>query len=268
MKDEFNMKNAWLIGDIHGELSPIEKFYTQHKDELWPYREDNVLIILGDFGANYFLNKRDEIFKTKIEKYPFKYFVIRGNHEERPSLLAKAYPKEWHKEVFFNNTVWVENKHPNILYALDEGGEYEINCKSVLVLPGAYSVDKWFRLQNGWSWFPEEQMSSGEKLQILASLKRDYDYILSHTCPLSWQSYISDLFLSTVNQDEVDNSMEKFLDTVAITTKWKRWYWGHYHDNRDVSAVNGTMLFHGALPFGYSYSEYLAFCLTLYKNMI
>ena len=256
------MKNIWLMGDTHGEFIHIKEFYVQHKDELSENREDNILIILGDFGANYFLNKRDEVFKSKIEQYPFTYFAIRGNHEERPSLLAKTYPKEWHKEVFFNNTVWVENKHPNILYTLDEGGEYEINHQSVLILPGAYSVDKWFRLQNGWSWFPEEQMSSAEKLQILASLKRDYDYILSHTCPFSWQPYISDLFLSTVNQDKVDNSMEKFLDTVAITTEWKRWYWGHYHDNRDVPAVNGTMLFHSALPFGMSYAEYQKYCLT------
>ena len=249
------MKNIWIMGDIHGDWMPIRNFYVKHKGELSPHYEDNLLILLGDVGANYFLNKRDNEFKNKMDKYPFTYFCIRGNHEERASVLAAKYPSDWHQEKWFDNLVWVEDRHPKILYALDEGGEYNINGKSILVIPGAYSVDKDYRLANHWSWFPGEQLTVEEQDALLAKLKPHYDYILSHTCPLPWQFYIQDLFLSAVDQSKVDETTEQFLELVADNTKWDHWYFGHYHDDRTLP-VNATMLFHEGIPFGKSYSGY------------
>ena len=37
------------------------------------------------------------------------------------------------------------------------GEIYNINGKSILVIGGAYSVDKEYRLLKGWSWFKDEQ---------------------------------------------------------------------------------------------------------------
>ena len=249
------IKNIWIMGDVHGDWLPIRNFYMHHKNELSKDFRENILIILGDFGGNFYLNKKDDKFKDKIEYYPLTYFVIRGNHEERPSVLAKNYPSDWHKEKFFGNTVWNEDKHPRILYALDQGGEYEIAGKSVLVIPGAYSVDKWYRIQNHWSWFPEEQLNEKEQIDILNNLKPHYDYILSHTCPHIWHQYINDLFLSSIDQSQIDYSMEDFLNKIAAAASWQHWYWGHYHDDRDIPE-NATMLYHLAIPFGYSINDY------------
>jgi len=253
--EKFNMdfKNVWITGDLHGDYLPIRNFYVNNKDKISNISADNLLILLGDVGANYFLNKRDDYFKEKISRLPFTLFCIRGNHEERPTNLAKKYPTDWHQEVFCENLVWIENKYPKILYALDEGGEYNINGKSTLVIPGAYSIDKDYRIANQWSWFPDEQLSVKEQNDILNNLKQKYDYILSHTCPYNWEYYINDLFLSVVDQSTVDKTMEEFLDRVAANTKWKHWYWGHFHDDRDIKEINGTMLFHKVIPFG----EYL-----------
>ena len=244
------------MGDIHGDYAPIRGFYKQNKNLLFKNYKENILILLGDAGINYFLNYRDENFKNKLEEYPFTYFCIRGNHELRPSELMERWPSDWHKERFFGNIVYTEDRHPKILYALDNGGEYFIENKSVLIVPGAYSVDKFFRIANHWTWNPTEQLNEDEKNKILNNLKPKYDFILSHTCPFSWQSYIQDLFLPQVKQSEVDNSMELFLDKIAAGVEYDRWYWGHYHDDRDISAINGTMLFHQAIPFGESISSY------------
>ena len=156
----------------------------------------------------------------------------------------------------FGNLVWVENKFPNILYALDEGGEYDIEGNKTLVIPGAYSVDKCYRLANNLTWFPEEQLNDEEKIQLIKKIKPSYDYILSHTCPLNWQYNISDLFLPQVDQSKVDKSTEKFLNEVINKTHWKRWYFGHYHKDRDFVDEKATMLFHSVIPFGQSLSDY------------
>ncbi len=261
-RDIKSPKNIWIMGDIHGDYFPVRNFYQHNKKNLSDDFRENVLILLGDVGINYFLNNKDEKIKNKLEHFPFTYFCIRGNHELRPSELEEKWPAQWHKEKFFGNTVYVEDHHPRILYALDGGGEYNINGKSVLVIPGAYSVDKFYRLSHGWTWNPTEQLNEDEKKTLKDNLKSHYDIILSHTCPLSWQTYISDLFLSQVDQSSVDNSMEQFLDEVAATTDYDMWYWGHYHDNRDVSAVNGVMMFHEPLPFGSTYTDYQKACLT------
>ncbi len=260
-RDMKKPKNIWLMGDIHGDYFPIKNFYQNNKKFLSKDFRENILILLGDVGINYFLNHRDKETKDKLDRYPFTYFCIRGNHELRPSELEEQNPSEWHQEKCFENIVYVEDQHPKILYALDQGGEYIIGDKSILVIPGAYSIDKFYRLSHGWTWNATEQLSEKEKENLFNTLKPQYDYILSHTCPLSWQSYIQDLFLSQVDQSTVDNSMEIFLDKVAAAVKYDRWYWGHYHDNRDIPAVNGVMMFQEPLPLGMTYADYQKHCL-------
>ena len=61
----------------------------------------------------------------------------------------------------------MENEFPHIKYALDEVALYwipygENKYYQTLVIPGAYSVDKYYRLQNGWSWFEGEQLTAAE----------------------------------------------------------------------------------------------------------
>lgn len=126
--------------------------------------------------------------------------------------------------------VWLQKQWKNIRYFKDYG-EYNINGHSVLVLAGAYSIDKYYRLTMGWSWFPNEQLTDKEKSCIEKNFfGKNYDFIFSHTCPCSLQP--TDLFLSSIDQFSVDNSMEKWLDKVRISIKWKIWLWGHYHEDR------------------------------------
>lgn len=48
------MSKILMCGDIHGSWKPVRDLYeTMFKKQ--PLTEDDVLIILGDFGANFFL---------------------------------------------------------------------------------------------------------------------------------------------------------------------------------------------------------------------
>ena len=239
------MSKVYLIGDLHGDFRPVRDLYNRNKEMF--DKEENTLICLGDFGANFFFNHRDEEFKKKLGKYPFTYFIIRGNHEERPSICMKQSPEAWHIETYFGNVVYVENAYPYIKYALDTVAFYNINEYKTLVIPGAYSVDKYRRLAFNWSWFPQEQLSREEMTagkQIIVAEGCSCDLVLSHTCPLMYEP--TDLFLSFVDQSMVEKDMEHYLQEIELNLDYKAWCWGHYHAYRDYPRPDGcarTMLF-------------------------
>lgn len=220
----------FFIGDIHGSIFPISLLTDYFgREEL--NKTDNYLILLGDAGINFYNDIKDTIFKTRLQEYPFTYFCIRGNHEERPSNLASKYVDTWDIESFFNGAVLVEEDFPKIKYALDYPSAYNIAGFSTLVIPGAYSVDKHIRLRNNWPWFEDEQLSESEmKIALKLLNKKKFNLILSHTCPAIYEP--TDLFLPSIDQSLVDKSMERFLGSVECTYPYDYWLWGHYHKYR------------------------------------
>ena len=195
------------------------------------------IIILGDAGLNFYLNKTDIKHKKELDKYGFQIYCVRGNHEERPENLE--YELVYDENV--NGEVYIDSFNPNIKYFKD-GGEYDIEGHKTLVIGGAYSVDKKYRLLRAGlteetnnpkksGWFSDETLSNQEKYKIQVDiLNKEYDLILTHTCPYEFEP--TDLFLNFINQEEVDKSMEYFLDWVKDNIKWKVWLFGHYHADR------------------------------------
>lgn len=265
------MSRLLMCGDIHGDFKPVRALY-EHMFKTRPLTEEDVLICLGDFGANFFFNHRDEEYKKKLGKYKITYFVIRGNHEERPSLCMEKNPEKWHTETFWNNQVFVENDYPYIKYALDRPAGYEIPTAQgtpikTLVLPGAYSVDKYLRIANNWSWFPQEQCNK-EEMEIGVDLAESdkWDLVLSHTCPIIYEP--TDLFLSVVDQSTVDKTTERWLGGIEYSMDYKLWCWGHYHSNRVYPKVENKeklMLFNDCFLDVYKF-----FCgnYSLYNSLI
>ena len=225
-------QRIWFIGDIHGSYLPIYNFYNRNKNSTNFSAETDCIILLGDVGANYYLNHRDKDFKKKLSQFPFTYFCVRGNHEARASVCAYNDPDNWNLEQFFKGSVWVEEEYPNIKYALDQPHIYNILGNKTLIIPGAYSVDKYHRLKKGWSWFENEQLSE-EEMNLgrrFIKLNPAFDLVLSHTCPIIYEP--TDLFLSFVDQSLVDKTMERYLGEIEYKLDYKYWLWGHYHEYR------------------------------------
>ena len=135
-----------------------------------------------------------------------------------------------------DGTVYYEPQYPNIRYLMD-GHVYLFNMHPTLVIGGAYSVDKWYRLScfpqgSKWTgWFEDEQLTQEEMVDITERFKgKHFDFILTHTCPYSWQPF--DLFLQGLDQSTVDNTMERWLDDFRKQVTWNVWCWGHYHSDR------------------------------------
>lgn len=214
-----------LVSDTHGQNQVRIKNIIRNNSNLIP--EETAIIILGDVGFNYCLDKKDYWTKKKASEFGIHIYCVRGNHEQRPELvpsMTSMYDDEVKGSVFY------EEKFPLIKYFKD-GEIYEINGYKTLVIGGAYSVDKHYRLQMNMNWFPNEQLTKDEMEAIdFKMIGEKVDLVLSHTCPLSWQP--TDLFLVSINQELADNTMEKWFDQLKDHFTWNVWCFGHYHADR------------------------------------
>jgi 3-oxoacid CoA-transferase subunit A len=223
------MKNWILTGDTHGRVTARLDNIRRNMSDYKP--EETAVIILGDAGINYYLNKSDKKNKHQICDRGYTVYCVRGNHEERPENvegMKLVYDEDVH------GWVYQEAAFPLIKYFVD-GGEYNINGHSCLVIGGAYSVDKYWRLasaQGSFSgWFEDEQLTDEEKESIARKVAgKDYDFVFTHTCPYSWEP--TDLFIGCVDQTTVDQSTEIWLEEISRSIKWRTWCFGHFHDDR------------------------------------
>ena len=209
----------YITGDTHGNFARVEDFCRQMRTT-----EEDILIILGDAGINFYGYVRDHIRKEKLRDLPITLFCIHGNHECRPGTIASYKEVSWH-----GGTVYVEDEFPNLIFAKD-GEIYDLNGRKTIVIGGAYSVDKFYRIAHGLEWWPDEQPSAEIKAEVEHKLEEagwTVDVVLSHTVPLKYEP--TEIFISGINQAKVDKSTEEWLDRIEDQLNYDKWYAGHYH---------------------------------------
>ncbi len=211
----------YITGDTHRDFSRLYNLKTS---------EEDMLIVLGDAGINYFLNEEDKNFKNYLKSFKLKLFCIRGNHEERPENI-----NTYKETEMFGGKVFIEEDYPNLIFAKD-GESYNIDGKSVLVIGGAYSIDKEYRLRYGYQWFKDERLNEKEQETILKKVKgKHFDIVLTHTCPLKYEP--KEVFMKGLEQSKVDKSMEVFLDKIEKNIDYDKWYCGHYHTEKKIGKL-------------------------------
>ena len=184
----------YITGDMHRDFTRLDNK---------KFSKNDILIILGDAGVNYYLNEEDNKLKEYLKKYNIKIFCIRGNHEERPENIST-----YKKINMFGGKVYIEKEHPYLIFAKD-GEEYNIDGKQILVIGGAYSIDKIYRIIYGYKWFKEEQLSKEEMKTIYNKVKgKHYDIVLTHTCPYKYEPI--EVFVEGIDQSKVDKLWNVF----------------------------------------------------------
>jgi 3-oxoacid CoA-transferase subunit A len=210
----------YITGDCHREFNRIIEFCRENET-----KKDDVMIILGDSGINYYLDNRDRDLKNILSDLDITLFCVHGNHEARPWETGN------YEEVVWNEgLIYVEEEYPNILFAKD-GEIYDFNGKKVIVIGGAYSVDKYDRLNYGMHWFDTEQPDEEIKRYVEEQLEKaewTVDIVLSHTVPIEAEPVWA--FISGIDESSVDKSTEKWLQYIYNNLDFtSEWYAGHYH---------------------------------------
>ncbi|MBE5961667.1 MAG: metallophosphoesterase, partial [Lachnospiraceae bacterium] len=228
----------YITGDCHGHYKRFTKkrFPTQRMMSKQDY-----VIVCGDFGL-WDRSKKQEYYRKWLNGRNFTLLWVDGNHENY-DMLKEYEIVEWKggKVQFIN---------PSIIHLM-RGQIYEIDGLKIFTFGGArchdieggvlelddeHLAEKSIELEkkgifyrvNHQSWWAEEMPSREERdegIHNLGKYQNEVDYIITHCAPTSIQNYFTE-------GNYVTDELTDYLEGLKGSIKFKKWYFGHYHDNR------------------------------------
>lgn len=238
----------YITGDIHGDP---RRFNTDSFPEQKGMTRDDFVIVLGDFGLiwNNEQTRQEKYWLDWLNDKPFTTLFIDGNHDNF-SVLNNMF-----EEVDFHGGR--AHKIRSHVYHLMRGYVFELCNKKIFAFGGASSHDiqdgildpndyaneddfriiynqwnkrhKLFRVR-GVSWWDEELPSEEEMQRGILSLEQcgnEVDFIISHCCP----QQIAALFSQGLYKPDI---LTYYFNDIMQRVKFARWFFGHYHDNRQI----------------------------------
>lgn len=233
----------FVCADVHGSQVAIQKVINSIKNP----QKDDIIIIAGDAGFEYDYSIMGSAKRT-AKKFPGTFIVMRGNHDSSYWFEHTFYDGEKYipdKGWTIENDFLYQNKYPNIRYIDDNGGIYTIGDYNFLFLPGAYSVDKAYRIRRGFPYNENEQLTYSVMCELI-DLVKDWnekgfpiDFVIGHTFPRKLEPLYSYLFMDGLNQSTIDHRTEDWLNQMAdlfeANPYFKQYFGGHFHDTTILS---------------------------------
>lgn len=236
----------FITGDCHRNFERFNRSIFPEQEEM---SKDDFVIICGDFGGVWTKDKESKeetMLLDWLDCKPFTTLFVDGNHENFDRLYQ--YPvEEW-------NGGKVHKIRPSVIHLM-RGQVFTIAGKKIFTFGGAQSHDisggilepddpefakKRKELERGWkpyrinhlSWWEQELPTQAEMEEGRRNLEANgnkVDYIVTHCCASSTQVLLGGGFF------EVDY-LNEYLEDVRQHVKFKKWFFGHYHDNKNVNA--------------------------------
>lgn len=236
----------YITGDCH---SDFRRFNTKNFPEQKDMTKDDYVIICGDFGGVWNRDEESpqEAFNMDwLEDKSFTTLFVDGNHENFDRL--NSYPvEEW-------NGGKVHRIRKSVIHLM-RGQVFKLEGKTFFTFGGASSHDidggildindpdyhkKRKKLDREWipyrinhiSWWERELPNEEEMAEGVHNLEihgNNVDYIVTHCCASSSQAILSGGKYKT---DIATN----YLEQIKRNVKYKKWFFGHYHDNKMVNA--------------------------------
>ncbi|EID85037.1 hypothetical protein MSI_14200 [Treponema sp. JC4] len=223
----------YITGDTHNTIdmsnASSKNIKLCCKKQNKDYHDITTLIVLGDFGLPWYdcpvdengIHPTDPTEKYLLKWYKNKSFTIlsvMGNHDNY-NMIEKL-PEV---EMFGNKVLKVCD---NVFY-LNRGEVYTIEDKKFLVLGGAKSDDKAYRVPYE-SWWPQEEWTEVEKTECEKRIQDSgcqFDYVLSHTGTSKAIACFNSSFSTS------DDSTVVFNDYIYSMISYKKWFFGHWHSD-------------------------------------
>lgn len=236
----------YITGDCHRDFT---RFNTKVFPEQKEMTKDDYVIICGDFGGVW--NKGEESkeetrWMDRLEEKSYTTLFVDGNHENFDRLYAYQM-EEWHGGK-------VHKIRPSVIHLM-RGQVFEMDGKRIFTFGGARSHDidggilepddpdykkKKKELDRGWrpyrinhlSWWKqelptEEEMEEGRR--NLSMHDNTVDYIVTHCCASSTQTLLG----GGLYKPDI---LTRYLEEIRQNINFKKWFFGHYHDNRNINA--------------------------------
>ena len=218
--------SVYITGDTHGD---IHEFYAR----MVPYKlkEDDVLIITGDFGFDW---DNSAIISWLKLYHPYTVLFCDGNHENFDVL------NKLKVENRFGGPVGVFSQNT---YRLMSGHMYDIQGYKIFVFGGAASIDKDWRVDPeniawlGKLWWKEE-IPSRETYNLAKQTLQEnnwtFDLFLTHTCPPD----IKEIVLNGQAldfHDPVEHMIRRLENAIKKNHgRYDSHWFGHFHVDADV----------------------------------
>ena len=228
----------FITGDCHGDYRRLntQNFPIQKK-----LTRNDFIIVCGDFG---FWNpsREQDWWLDWLSAKPFTLLWVDGNHENFD--LLKEYPiHSWKGGK-------VQYIRDNVVHLM-RGQIFELEGASFFTFGGARSHDiqdgildiddedfaetsrqlrardALFRV-NHISWWKEELPDKQEMDEGKENLEKrgwQVDYIITHCAPTA---FLEDL-------QALPDLMTDYLEEIRRRCEYKKWFFGHYHDNRELT---------------------------------
>lgn len=232
--------SVFVTGDLHGDIKVI---YTIPKR--CSIQPGDTLIVAGDFGVPWSIDniKRWRIDKEIIKWFddqPFTVAFVDGNHENFDLLDNFLYEEKWNGRV---------QRISNHVFHLCRGEIYIMEGHSIFTFGGATSVDKMYRTENI-SWWKAENASKSEMdhgVNTLESVHWNVDYIITHTAP---EQFFSVYQHASFGKEFLNCPTQFYLTELCKQLRYKKWYFGHYHDDVESRFHKCRLLFEDIVKLG------------------
>ena len=236
----------YITGDCHGNFERFNASIFPEQNEM---TKEDYVIICGDFGGVWNTDEESNMETMMLDWLDCKSFTtlfVDGNHENFDRLYG--YPVEnWHGGK-------VHKIRPSVIHLM-RGQIYELCGKKIFTFGGAGSHDisggilelndleyqkKKKELDKGWkpyrinhlSWWKEELPSETEMdegRENLLKYDNTVDFIVSHCASSSTAALLGQGLYKP-------DMLTDYFEEIRQNVKFQKWFFGHYHDNRNVNA--------------------------------